>query len=130
MNLRRALFDRRVPVAARRGAAAAQAPWPQQPVPRRPLGRSSSHSRSSRQQRQSRRRSQQPQQPPCIQEFVKLRDDAEKRGRAIRHASQRKASPKEACASVQRFTAAEAKMIKYAVDNRPGAAFRRRSSTT
>lgn len=62
-----------------------------------------------------------PQQaPPCVEEFTKLRDVTEKRAMAIRAASERKADPKEACALFNAFTAAEAKMIKYAVDNQVG----------
>jgi hypothetical protein len=60
---------------------------------------------------------QQQQGPPCIQEFGKLRDDAQKKGAAIRTASERKASAKEACQLFNVFSAAEAKMIKYATEN-------------
>jgi len=60
----------------------------------------------------------QPQQmPPCVQEFGKLRDDTEKKAIAIRTASARKASPKEACNLFNVFSAAEEKMLKYATDN-------------
>lgn len=55
--------------------------------------------------------------PPCVQEFAKLREATEKKGIAIREASQRKASPKEACGLFTAFVAAEEKMLKYAVDN-------------
>lgn len=62
---------------------------------------------------------QQPQQqPPCVQEFFKLRDDAESKAKAIRAANERKATAKEACGLFSAFTASEAKMIKYAEDNR------------
>ena len=60
----------------------------------------------------------QPQQaPPCLQEFLKLRGDAEKKALAIRTASEHKAPPKEACHLFNVFSAAEAKMIKYAADS-------------
>ncbi len=60
----------------------------------------------------------QPQQgPPCVAEFSKLRDDAQKKATAIRTASERKATAKEACALFNAFSAAEVKMIKYATDN-------------
>lgn len=62
----------------------------------------------------------QPQQqgePPCVAEFIKLREATEKRGKAIQTASARKATPKEACGLFNAFTAAESKMIKYAIDN-------------
>ena len=59
----------------------------------------------------------QPEPPPCIKEFLKIRADTEKKGLAIKAASEHKASPKEACHLFNVFTVAEAKMIKYAVDN-------------
>ena len=55
--------------------------------------------------------------PPCVVEFLHLRDDTEKKGKAIQAASQRHATPKEACPLFVTFTAAEAKLIKYAIDN-------------
>jgi hypothetical protein len=62
---------------------------------------------------------QRPQQqvPPCVAEFFKLRDDAQKKAGAIQKASERKASPKEACGLFTQFSASEAKMLKYAVAN-------------
>jgi hypothetical protein len=58
------------------------------------------------------------QQPsPCINDFSKLRDDAAKKASAIRTASERHATPQEACQLFNAFSAAEAKMLKYAVDN-------------
>jgi hypothetical protein len=86
-----------VPFAAGAATAQLQPGQPQQPL----------------QQPQS-----QPQQaPPCVVEFTKLRNETEKRGLAIRAASEHKAPPKEACALFTAFTVAEAKMLKYAVDN-------------
>jgi hypothetical protein len=62
---------------------------------------------------------QQPQQPPpCVAEFFKLRDAAQKKAEAIQKASERHATPKEACHLFTLFSAAEAKMLKYAVDNK------------
>lgn len=62
-----------------------------------------------------------PQQvPPCVQAFTKLRDDAQKKAGAIRAASERKAAPKEACGLFNAFSAAEAKLVKYAADNVAG----------
>ena len=57
--------------------------------------------------------------PPCLQEFVALRKEVEKRGGAIQAAGQRKdkPSPKVACGLFNAFTGAEAKMIKYATTN-------------
>jgi hypothetical protein len=57
------------------------------------------------------------QEPPCVQAFGKLRDDAQKKAAAIRAASERKAEPKEACGLFNSFSASEAKLIKYAADN-------------
>jgi len=59
-----------------------------------------------------------PQQvPPCIQEFFKLRDDAEKKAAAIKAANERKAQPKEACQLFGALAASQAKMLKYASEN-------------
>ncbi|HEY7998254.1 MAG TPA: hypothetical protein VIE87_05475 [Pseudolabrys sp.] len=55
--------------------------------------------------------------PPCIKEFLSLRDAASQKASAIRTASARHASANEACALFNSFSAAEAKMIKYAEDN-------------
>ena len=52
-----------------------------------------------------------------MQEFGKLRDVTQKRGLAIRAASERKVPPNEACSLFNAFSDAELKMIKYAVDN-------------
>jgi len=59
----------------------------------------------------------QQQEPPCIKEFVRLRGDAEKKAAAIKAASEHKASPQVACKLFNSFSAAEAKMLKYATDN-------------
>ncbi|MGE0061796.1 MAG: hypothetical protein AB7T86_06940 [Xanthobacteraceae bacterium] len=54
------------------------------------------------------------QPPPCVQEFIKLRDVAQKRGQAIQAAAKRKANPKELCGLFNSFVAAEAKVVKFA----------------
>ena len=60
----------------------------------------------------------QPQQePPCVQEFFKLRDDAEKKAAAIKVANERKVTPREACPLFGALVAAQIKMLKYANDN-------------
>jgi hypothetical protein len=56
--------------------------------------------------------------PPCVTQFFKLRDDAQNKAKAIQKASDRKAPPKEACHLFNVFAAAEAKVLKYAVDNK------------
>lgn len=50
--------------------------------------------------------------------FPALREAAEKAGKHIEAAGKRKAPPPELCKAFTAFTAAEAKMIKFLVDNR------------
>lgn len=57
------------------------------------------------------------QEPPCVQEFFKLRDDAEKKAAAIKAANERKLSPREACPLFGALLAAQNKMLKYTNDN-------------
>jgi hypothetical protein len=49
----------------------------------------------------------------CMKEFLPLREEAEKRGKLIKSASDRHASPDEACKLIGNFAQAEYKMIKY-----------------
>jgi hypothetical protein len=49
----------------------------------------------------------------CMKGFVPLREEAEKRGKLIKAASERHAPPDEACKLIGHFGQAEAKMIKY-----------------
>ncbi len=49
----------------------------------------------------------------CMRGFVPLREDAEKRGKLIKAASERHAPPDEACKLIGNFGQAEIKMIKY-----------------
>ena len=49
-----------------------------------------------------------------MKEFLPLRQEVEKRGMAIRTASERKATPQQACGLFNAFLAASTKMIKYA----------------
>lgn len=53
----------------------------------------------------------------CMKGFVPLRAEAERRGKAIQAASQRKAPPDEACKLITSFGVAEVKMIKYVEAN-------------
>jgi hypothetical protein len=128
MKLRRAMFIAAclLPIAA--GPAAAQAPWPQQsaapaaPWPEQPGGSPAPWPQQPARPLQSPQQMspwapQQQQEPPCVQDFGKLRDDAQKKAQAIQQASKRKATPVEACRLFNAFFAAEAKMIKYARDN-------------
>lgn len=121
MSLRRALFIAAClsPLAA--GPAAAQSPWPQQPgAAPAPWPQQQSQPQQPPQQPMSSPWSQPQQEPPCVRDFFKLRDDAQKKAQAIQQASQRKAPPVEACRLFNNFFAAEAKMIKYAQENQTG----------
>jgi len=53
--------------------------------------------------------------PPddCMKQFVSLREEAEKRGKLIKAASDRHAPPDEACKLIANFGQSEAAMIKY-----------------
>ncbi|MBI2716673.1 MAG: hypothetical protein HYX37_19835 [Rhizobiales bacterium] len=119
MNLRRAASIAACMFAVTAGPTAAQAPWPQQ-QPQQQQPATAPWPGQPQQQLQQPAASPwaaQPQQPPpCVQEFGKLRDEAQKRANAIRVASERKAAPKEACALFNAFSAAEMKMIKFATD--------------
>jgi hypothetical protein len=55
--------------------------------------------------------------PPCIKQFITLRNAAAKKAQAIKLASERHATPKEACRLFDIFSAAEAKMVKFASAN-------------
>jgi len=53
----------------------------------------------------------------CMKDFAPLREEAEKRGKLIKAASDRKAPPDEACKLIVNFGDAEIKMIKYVEAN-------------
>lgn len=53
----------------------------------------------------------------CMKGFVPLREEAEKRGKMIKAASDRKAPPDEACKLIRSFGQAELKMIAYVQTN-------------
>jgi hypothetical protein len=53
----------------------------------------------------------------CMKGFVPLREEAEKRGKMIKAASDRKAPPDEACKLIKNFGQAEMKMIAYVQTN-------------
>lgn len=59
----------------------------------------------------------QQQEPPCFKDFIRLRAEAEKRGKAVAAAGQRKATPQEACKLFDALMAAEVKFIKFTEDN-------------
>jgi hypothetical protein len=49
----------------------------------------------------------------CHKGFAALRDEAERRGRLVKEASNRRASRDEACELIGNFSQAELKMIRY-----------------
>ena len=53
----------------------------------------------------------------CMKGFAPLREEAEARGKLIKAASDRHASPGEACKLIGNFSQSEIKMIKYAQTN-------------
>jgi hypothetical protein len=53
----------------------------------------------------------------CMQGFVSLREEAEKRGKLIKAASERHAPPDEACRLIGNFGQSQIKMIKYITAN-------------
>jgi hypothetical protein len=57
--------------------------------------------------------------PPddCMKQFMPLRQEAEKRGKLIKAAGERKAGPEEACKLIGSFGQAEIKMIKFVESN-------------
>lgn len=57
--------------------------------------------------------------PPdnCMKEFLPLREEAEKRGHALKAASEKRQGPDVACKLINNFIQAEVKMIKYVETN-------------
>jgi len=55
--------------------------------------------------------------PPCYDDFMPLREEAQKRAAAISAAGKRKAPPNEICQLFGRFAEAESKVIKFVEDN-------------
>ncbi len=49
----------------------------------------------------------------CMKEFMPLREEAEKRGKMIKAASDRHAGPDEACKLIKNYSQAEVKMLRY-----------------
>lgn len=58
-----------------------------------------------------------PGQPPCMNDFVPLRAEAEKRAGAIKAAAARKAERSEICSLITQFSEAEGKFAKYIETN-------------
>jgi hypothetical protein len=59
------------------------------------------------------------QEPPCFKEFLALRQEAQKKASLINAAKDRNPPPtrEEMCQTIKTFAAAEAKVIKFVVDN-------------
>jgi hypothetical protein len=53
----------------------------------------------------------------CMKRFFPLRDEAEKRGKLIKAASERHATPDEACKLIQNFAQSEMKMLRFVEAN-------------
>jgi hypothetical protein len=60
---------------------------------------------------------QQQQQPPCMEDFMKLRGEVERRGKAVSAAGKRRTSPDEACKIISSFVDADQRMIKFVASN-------------
>src|ERR1044071_797254 len=62
---------------------------------------------------------QRPQDPPCYREFAPLKAEAEKRGLAVKHATERKdkAPREEVCTLLKRYSEAEAKIVNFIKTN-------------
>ena len=56
-------------------------------------------------------------QPPCFNEFVPLRKEAEERAAIIRTAMEKKAERPEICQAFKNFAAAEDKVVKFVETN-------------
>jgi hypothetical protein len=54
----------------------------------------------------------------CMNGFLPLREETEKRGLAIKKASERRAPPQEACKLISAYSQSEVKMIKYIEANK------------
>jgi hypothetical protein len=60
---------------------------------------------------------QQAQEPPCFKEFMALRQEADKKGRALQDASKKKVPPPVACRLFNEYSASEGKLVKYVSTN-------------
>src|ERR1041385_1115769 len=58
---------------------------------------------------------QRQQEPPCFRDFAPLKAEAEKRGLAVKHATEKKEKPprEEVCALLKRYSEAEANIVKF-----------------
>ena len=58
--------------------------------------------------------------PPCMQQFLPLRAEAEKRAAGLQAGINKKKGPPEICQLFRSFSEAEGKVVKYAVANQTG----------
>jgi hypothetical protein len=58
-------------------------------------------------------------QQNCVEDFARLRQDAEKFAGAVKAAGERKAPQPEMCQAIRRFAESEAKVVKYLEENQP-----------
>jgi hypothetical protein len=56
-------------------------------------------------------------EPPCMRDFLPLKEAAEKRAGLIKQAAETKAPREKVCGLFKNFAAAEAKVVKFVVDN-------------
>lgn len=56
--------------------------------------------------------------PQCTDDFVKLRDDAQKKAQAVQAGGKNHIDRKEMCALITRFATAETQVVKFLVDNK------------
>jgi hypothetical protein len=56
-------------------------------------------------------------EPPCMKEFQPLKEAAEKRAGMIKDAAERKAPREKICGLFKNFAVAEAKVVKFVVEN-------------
>jgi hypothetical protein len=56
---------------------------------------------------------QQQQMPPCVKDFMPLRNEAEKRAGALKAVMEKKPTREQACAAFKNFSGAEARVVAY-----------------
>jgi hypothetical protein len=59
----------------------------------------------------------QQQQPPCMDDFMKVRGEFERRAKAVEAAGKRKPSPDEACKLISSFVDSGTRLIKFVETN-------------
>ncbi len=68
--------------------------------------------------------SPQQQQPPCMEDFMKLRGEFERRAKAVEAAGKRRPAPDEACKLISSFVESGTRLVKFVETNTRSAAFR------